>query len=236
MKSASISQTRNSFDRAIRVLCPIIEDQIAANACSHCNEYSLRRELVSCILGSQVTHKMATAALDGIEQAGLLDDCWWETKENMFESQVFDVLSGRTLQHNINVRYRFPKARANQISRARNSLAERSLSERLFKSFDAKKMRQSLVTEISGVGPKQASMFLRNTGKSYDLAILDTHVLRFMDMQNLLSINQRNISTVTAYERTERVFVDYADRLGYPVGYLDWAIWATMRAARELGI
>jgi len=97
-------------------------------------------------------------------------------------------------------------------------------------------MRQSLVTEISGVGPKQASMFLRNTGKSYDLAILDTHVLRFMDMQNLLSINQRNISTVTAYERTERVFVDYADRLGYPVGYLDWAIWATMRAAKELGI
>lgn len=236
MKSASISQTRKSFDRTIRVLCPIIEDQITANARSHCNEYTLRRELVSCILGSQVTHKMATAALDGIEQAGLLDDCWWETKENMFESQVFDVLSGRTFQRNINVRYRFPKARANQISRARNSLAERSLSERLFKSFDAKKMRQSLVTEISGVGPKQASMFLRNTGKSYDLAILDTHVLRFMDMQNLLSINQRNISTVTAYERTERIFVDYADRLGYPVGYLDWAIWATMRAAKELGI
>jgi len=118
MKSASISQTRNSFDRAIRVLCPIIEDQITANACSYCNEYTLRRELVSCILGSQVTHKMATAALDGIEQAGLLDDCWWETKENMFESQVFNVLSGRTFQHNINVRYRFPKARANRISRA----------------------------------------------------------------------------------------------------------------------
>ena len=63
----------------------------------------------------------------------------------------------------------------------------------------------------------------------------NTHVLRFMDMQNLLCIKDTIIGTIPSYERTERVVVNYAEKLGYPVGYLDWAIWATMRAARELG-
>jgi N-glycosylase/DNA lyase len=79
-------------------------------------------------------------------------------------------------------------------------------------------------------------MFLRNIGRSYDLAILDTHVLRFMDMQELLPIDQAHIGTVTGYERVEGIAIDYADSLGYPAGYLDWAIWATMKAAREIGL
>jgi N-glycosylase/DNA lyase len=79
-------------------------------------------------------------------------------------------------------------------------------------------------------------MFLRNIGMSYDLAILDTHVLRFMDMQDILPMNQARVGTLSGYEKAERVVVDYADILGYPVGYLDWAIWATMKAARELGL
>ena len=79
-------------------------------------------------------------------------------------------------------------------------------------------------------------MFLRNIGRSYDLAILDSHVLRFMDIQDILPMTQARIGTVAGYERAERTVVDYAVTLGYPVGYLDWAIWATMKAARELGL
>jgi N-glycosylase/DNA lyase len=79
-------------------------------------------------------------------------------------------------------------------------------------------------------------MFIRNIGKSYDLAILDTHVLKFMDIQNLLNIKTTRLGSVQAYERVEKIVVDYANRFGYPVGFLDWAIWATMKAALELGI
>ena len=79
-------------------------------------------------------------------------------------------------------------------------------------------------------------MFLRNIGKSYDLAILDTHVIRFMDLHGMLPDKDRHLGSMRTYERVELTFSGYARDLGYPVGYLDWAIWATMRAARELGI
>jgi N-glycosylase/DNA lyase len=122
------------------------------------------------------------------------------------------------------------------LAKTRNAIAEQSLSERLSKSFDPKKLRKELVKDISGLGPKQASMFLRNIGRCYDLAILDTHVLRFMDVRNLLCLKKTKINTLKSYERTEKIVVNYANELGYPAGYMDWAIWATMRAARELGI
>jgi len=77
-------------------------------------------------------------------------------------------------------------------------------------------------------------MFLRNIGMSYDLAILDTHVLGFMSLQDGLQVNVTHVRTLPSYERTERILVRYADTVGFPVGYLDWAIWATMKAAREL--
>jgi N-glycosylase/DNA lyase len=236
MRSVFIRGTRGRLESTVRVLCPIIEHQVRANTAFSCTEYALRRELVGCILGSQVRHRTAIVALERIERMGLLDDGWWRSTEDTFESHLFDVLSGRAPQCDGNRCYRFPKTRAHQLARARDAVAKRCLSERLSDTCDPKQMRQRLVAEISGLGPKQASMFLRNIGKSYDLAILDTHVLRFMDMQNLLCLEHRNIGTVPAYERTERIVVDYADALGYPVGYLDWAIWVTMRAARELGL
>ena len=41
-------------------------------------------------------------------------------------------------------------------------------------------------------------MFLRNIGVSYDLAILDTHVLRFLEIQNLLNLRPAVITNIRA--------------------------------------
>jgi N-glycosylase/DNA lyase len=178
---------------------------------------------------------MAVAATENLETTGLLDDArWFGDEDEGFESSIFNILSGQRADLPNPGRYRFPKARASQLSQARGALVP--LVTRLVGNGASKFLRKSLVADIPGLGPKQASMFLRNIGKSYDLAILDTHVLRFMDMQDLLPIEQARIGTVNGYERAERVIVAYADSLGYPAGYLDWAIWATMKAARELGL
>jgi len=222
------------LEDTVRVLCPIIEQNIYFDA--PFSEYSLRKELVACILGSQVRYEMAYTALERIEKAGLLTDEWWCKVEDNFETKVFEVLSGYTHQNHDNWCYRFPKARAHQLAKAQNAIARRSLFEWLFNNSDPKNIREQLIVDIAGIGPKQASMFLRNIGISYDLAILDTHVLRFMKIQNILCQEHMNIGTLLAYERTERVVKNYANSLGYPVGYLDLAIWATMRAARELGL
>jgi len=229
------SVMRHRLDRTIRVLCPLIEDKIKSRVISRWCEYDLRKELVGCIMGSQVRHEMAVAATENLEHAGLLDDdCWIDFEEQGFECRVLEVLSGQTngLPHRGS--YRFPKARSKQLAQVRNALARMPLDTRLSESKAAKYLRKNLVEDIPGLGPKQASMFLRNIGRSYDLAILDTHVLRFMDMQALLPMERARINTVKGYEMAECIAIDYAETLGYPAGYLDWAIWATMKAAREL--
>jgi len=180
---------------------------------------------------------MATAATENLERAGLLDDFWWQgNRSDDFATRVFHVLSGQRYDLPYRGRYRFSKTRTGQLAHAREVLAEVPLSAQLGRNGAARQLRQSLVADIPGLGPKQASMFLRNIGRSYDLAILDTHVLRFMDMQELLPLDQARIGTMAGYERAEQIVLDYANALGYPAGYLDWAIWATMKAARELGL
>jgi N-glycosylase/DNA lyase len=237
MTLSTDSNMRHRLDSTIRVLCPLIEDRIKSRVTSHWCEYDLRKELIGCIMGSQVRHEMAVAATKNMEHAGLLDNSYWVDFENEdFEFHVLNVLAGQANNLPHSGSYRFPKARSKQLAKVRNALARVPLDVRLGDDKAAKHLRKNLVADIPGLGPKQASMFLRNTGRSYDLAILDTHVLRFMDMQALLPLEQARIGTVKGYEMAEGIAVEYAETLGYPAGYLDWAIWATMKAARELGL
>lgn len=237
MTSITSSYTRSRLDGTIRVLCPLIGKEISDRSTQSLSEYDLRRELIGCILGSQVRYEMAVAATENLEYAGLLgDECWLDCKDDGFEYRVYEVLGGRGDDTLHRGSYRFPKVRAKQLAQTRSVLAKAPLASRLAYSEAPKRLRRNLIAEIPGLGPKQASMFLRNIGKSYDLAILDSHVLRFLDMQGFLPTEKARINTVRNYEDTEQVVIDYAFSIGSPVGYLDLAIWATMKAARELSI
>ncbi len=91
--------------------------------------------------------------------------------------------------------------------------------------------------EIKRIPPVfTARDMLRNVGLSYDLAILDTHVLNFMEIKELLSNPKRHLGTIRKYENAEQILIKYAKEVGFRVGCLDLAIWVTMKAARELGI
>lgn len=219
---------QNRFDRAVAAVIPAIEQSLIGTWQMPMSEYHKRRELVACILGSQVRYETATKALAQLEDEGLMDNSRWiDGLDESFGEEVYDQLSRG---------YRFPRARAKQLAGARDALACRCLDTRLADSSDPRSMRERLVDAIPGLGPKQASMFLRNIGWSYDLAILDSHVLRFMAMKELVSSPAMNLGSVRRYERTECIAIRYADTLGHQVGYLDWAIWATMKAAAELGL
>lgn len=231
MKTNNHVQLENS----VQVLCELIEQKKRLkNTISEYSEYSLRRELVACILGSQVKYEMAKTALSRLENAGLLTDKWWYNLDDQFETLIVKELSSSYSTADTIWCYRFPKSRARQLAKARDAIATRTLSERVSSGYEPQEIRRQLIAEIAGIGPKQASMFLRNTGISYDLAILDTHVLHFLNMKKVLSQEQMKVPTLAAYEKIEGIVIQYAESLGYPVGYLDLAIWATMRAAREL--
>ena len=226
----------NRIDRVIQVLCPLIDERVKGDRCIAWTEIDLRKELLGCILGSQVRYEMAQAAVERIERAGMLSDVWWHANSADHEPDLYAVLSGKGGAVTQSSGYRFPRVRAQQLSLAMQRLSHsgRSLNGLVFCSGEANVLRCNLISMIPGLGPKQASMFLRNIGRSYDLAVLDNHVLRFMEIKHLLPGCTRSFGSLSAYERAESIIRSYAESLGYPVGYLDWAIWATMRAAREL--
>ena len=108
-----------------------------------------------------------------------------------------------------------------------------SLSALVQDFSDASQARQWLVKHIPGAGPKQASMFLRNAGLTYSLAILDRHVLSYMSEIGISDHTQQYVSGMSTYLRLEQSLREHATRIGYDVGLLDWAIWIVMRADKE---
>lgn len=236
MNRLNSAELPTRLDRAVRELCPLIEDRVDAQIPDEWTEYRLRIEFIDCLLGSQVRSETASAWTSSLERAGLLDDGWWSGIQNAnFATIVLDVLSGRGADATPRGRYRFYNVRAKQIAQARDALARTPLSARLLDGGAPQQLRRSLVADLPGIGPKQASMLLRNTGVTYELAIIDTHVLRFLELLGLTPRGYATAETMRGYESMERVLVAYADMVGYAVGYVDWAIWITMKAARGLG-
>ena len=216
------------INSAIAALCPMIDRQIRSQTTRTHDEYILRRELVFCILASQVRFEMAMKFLNLLENSGLLsDECWQGDQTKSFKTELFYCMSKG---------YRFPKVRTLHILGARNAIAKRRILSRLHDTCDPIDMRLQWINSVPGLGPKQASMFLRNIGWSYELAILDVHVLRFLAIQALIPDRYLKVGTIKEYEYAERAAIEYAQEIGCPIGYLDWAIWATMKAANELGL
>lgn len=227
----------HSLHETVKVICDQITERIAANRRTVVRKNAdLRYELVACLLGSQVRAESADAALDRLCKASLLTDKRWQVTDDDFESEVGAILAD--LHTNVSQRssYRFPQMRARQLAQMRKTLQAKPLSERLPPEGPIKEIRANLVRDMPGIGPKQASMFLRNIGMSYDIAILDVHVLAFFQRLGLLPKYGVELSTLKRYEQTEVIASQYAAECGHPVGFIDWAIWITMRAAKELRV
>ena len=87
------------------------------------------------------------------------------------------------------------------------------------------------------IGPKQASLFLRNVGFAEDLAILDVHVLRYLCwMDGASPAHQPKVSSLRQYERHERRISRHAREASVTVGDLDLAVWVTSRVAVSEGM
>lgn len=223
----------SSLHGTVKVICGLLTAQVDEGKRLVTSETDFRYELVACLLGSQVRAESANIALWRLANAGLLSDDRWGLLDDAFEADVVAVLANRDGAGK-KESYRFPQLRAKQLSQMRVLLQCEPLTARLVLDREATHLRADLVRDLPGIGPKQASMFLRNVGISYDVAILDVHVLRFFQLLGLLPEQKIGVSSLKHYEGAERVAKQYAIECGHRVGYLDWAIWITMRAAKEL--
>lgn len=202
------------------------------------NPTVLWHELVACLLGSAVPFTLAQCFAGHLASRGLLE---FESVKK--DARAFEQSLARELSKSILVRagpiacrrrYRFPNLRANHIRRTAEALYAsgtrlRDIIETAPTESDA---RRRIVSLSIGIGPKQASLFLRNTGFACGLAILDVHVLRFMEMVVLGGPAKPPGSCLSSYERLEGQLRKYSDAFGVQLGQLDMAIWVVMRAAQ----
>lgn len=192
-------------------------------------------ELVGCVLGSGVKFEDAVCAVTRLKRAGVLMShrrcrSWGE-----FANRVENVLVARcTRKDGCIGRYRFPRRRAELVSLAASAIysSGHSLRALLTGARDSRHAREVLVSTVPGIGPKQASLFLRNVGFAEDLAILDVHVLRYLSwMTAAARPGRRGVSDLREYERYEKRLSHYAREASVTVGDLDVAVWITARAA-----
>ena len=220
------------LSRAVAAICPDILARVAHPA-PPMDERRLWWELSSCILSSQVPYTLAVAATDAINAKCLLIDNHNDAES--LASRIAEVLSKPLSVVGRLRSYRFPVARARHLAATHAAVIgeARSLRELIERFRNVEEARTWFVTNAPGIGPKQASMFLRNAGLSYNLAILDRHVLNYMSAIGLYSGKKQSIATLSQYQRHETTLRDHADDMNCPVGLLDWAIWIVMRVANR---
>jgi N-glycosylase/DNA lyase len=227
-----IQYSKEKLSKAVACICPDIRARVG-EVSKPLDERCLWWELSSCILSSQVPYTLAVAAANAIDAEGLL--LKKHNDNEVLLKRLIRVLNTPLIVGGRPRKYRFPVARAHHLAATRAVInAENCSLHELVGGFrDASVARAWFVKHAPGVGPKQASMFLRNAGVSYDLAILDRHVLNYMSTLGIYSGAKPIISGLAQYRRHEDELRDHAQELNCQVGLLDWAIWIVMRVANR---
>ena len=96
-------------------------------------------------------------------------------------------------------------------------------------SSSEQKARLVLISNISGFGLKEASHFLRNIGYSNRLAIIDTHVISFLEEINALKTSQLKTLTPKMYMELEDTLQQICKEWGLLLSVFDMAVWRYMR-------
>lgn len=218
-------------------LCHEISIIQRENRWNEMGEDELLFEMSSAILGSQVSFELASAAANRLRDEGILRHHIKKNTETALSKRIDEALS-RPLHYPgwkvTGRRYRFPRLRARQLDVAMQNIyrANGSLKRMLSYCSSGPMARIQLVRKVLGLGPKQASLFLRNVGYSDDLAILDAHVLSYMGIRGMTNLRS-SPATISTYEKVENHLLEHSLTLGFPLSCLDQAIWVTMRVARR---
>jgi thermostable 8-oxoguanine DNA glycosylase len=84
---------------------------------------------------------------------------------------------------------------------------------------------------IAGVGPKTARYFIMYSRPNAQVAALDTHILRWLQMQGY-DAPKATPSSPETYRRLEKAFLLECERRGRAPNDLDLEIWKTMRSKK----
>ncbi len=116
--------------------------------------------------------------------------------------------------------HRFPNTRAKYIVEARKY--KESLKAEIASYNDGQELRNWLFAEVKGLGPKEASHFLRNIGYT-DFAIVDFHIVDVLVRYGL--IQKPKTVTKRRYLEIEETLRHVAEKANLNMAELDLYLW-----------
>lgn len=139
--------------------------------------------------------------------------------QSQIQSEGFKTLSQETLANLIKInKHRFHNNKSKYIVKARQFS---NIKERI-KDMTEIEARKFLVENIKGLGMKEASHFIRNTG-GQNLAILDRHILALLSEYNIIEKPKKLNEQI--YLEIEKKFTDLASTLRMSLAKLDLFLW-----------
>ena len=119
-------------------------------------------------------------------------------------------------------KHRFHNTKAARIVEARKYSDIKSVIQNIVKEEGQKSARDWLVKNVKGLGYKEASHFLRNTGHE-NLAIIDRHILSILGEHNLIQNTLK--ASPKNYLEIESACQSLAKSLNMSLSKLDLSLW-----------
>lgn len=187
-------------------------------------------EYVACVLSSRVRQEVAIAFTDALRTRALYPRDTMSS--DSFARGISDTLRGSAHVAGHERRYPFPRVRGASLASAACLLYARGgcLIDRATALGSVAAQRAWLANNVPGIGPKQASMWLRNALGVADVAVIDTHLLRYGDLVGLWSSADARPSSLRWYDSAEGMIRCHASELGLSLFDFDITTWIVMRA------
>lgn len=202
------------------------------------SENKLLSELVLCILSSQEKYEVALAVMKELRKQNVLRVPKNKTEFKEIKSQVKSILKNpvdyKSNEHTYSRRLRFFVKKAEYIIATIENiyLNDLTIKEILRQEECIQETRKNIINYSYGLGPKQASMFLRNIGYHTEFAVLDKHVIDYMKLMGLTTVSEASFSNISVYQKIEMQLKSYAESFNLNLLHLDLAIWTTMRTLK----
>jgi N-glycosylase/DNA lyase len=150
----------------------------------------------------------------------------WQAIEALEEQDV--LMKGSAVQIKKRLRcVRFYNKKAEYIVKARKlflSNGRVSIKPLLSGFADVYECREWLVSNITGMGYKEASHFLRNVGFGEKIAILDRHILKNLNLLGVIQKIPESLSRAK-YILIEKNMAEFAKISNIPLSHLDLLLW-----------
>lgn len=151
--------------------------------------------------------------------------CWEAVELLKSKGLIFHGAAEEISAHINTVRFRNTKAQNLVLARKLFTNNGRMSIKSILSAYpDARERRLYLVQNVRGMGWKEASHFLRNTGFGEDFAILDRHVLKNLRLLGVIPEIPRSLGP-KRYLEIESLMAAFASSIRIPLAHLDYVLW-----------